>query len=139
MSSERSAVSRRQSLVHSNHRTPLTAHCGEAAYAKARAPSPRGELEITDLNLRYLREGSFHVELLGRGTAWLDTGTFDSFADAAEFVKVIQKRQGLKIGCIEEIAWRKGFIDTAQLKVLGQSMGKNDYGQYLLGLGKVES
>lgn len=105
-----------------------------AGYAKVQKPSPRGELEITDLNLRYLKEGNLHVELLGRGTAWLDTGTHDSFADASEFVKVIQKRQGLKIGCIEEIAWRMGFIDDAHLCTLGKAMSKNEYGQYLLKL-----
>jgi glucose-1-phosphate thymidylyltransferase len=104
------------------------------AYAKAQAPSPRGELEITDLNLRYLNQGELQVELLGRGTAWLDTGTHESFAEASQFVEVIQKRQGLKIGCIEEIAWRKGFIDDQQLQKLGKEMRNNGYGEYLLKL-----
>lgn len=103
-------------------------------FARELNPSPRGELEITDLNLRYLKENNLHVELLGRGTAWLDTGTFDSFADASEFVRVIQNRQGLKIGCIEEIAWRKGFISASQLEKLGSTMCKNQYGDYLINL-----
>ena len=102
-----------------------------SAYALEQKPSSRGELEITDLNLRYLREGKLHVELFGRGTAWLDTGTHDSFAEASQFVEVIQKRQGLQIGCLEEIAWRKGFIDRDQLKTLADACGKSSYGEYL--------
>jgi glucose-1-phosphate thymidylyltransferase len=107
-----------------------------SAYAGEQKPSARGELEITDLNLRYLNEGSLHVELFGRGTAWLDTGTHDSFAEASQFVEVIQKRQGLQIGCLEEIAWRKGFIDLHQLSVLADACGKSSYGAYLQNLVK---
>lgn len=108
-------------------------------YAREQNPSDRGELEITDLNNRYLREGRLRVELLSRGTAWLDTGTHDSFAEAAQFVQVIQKRQGLKIGCIEEIAWRKGFIGDDQLRRLGKASRKSGYGEYLLRLLGCES
>ncbi|WP_035066472.1 glucose-1-phosphate thymidylyltransferase RfbA [Nitratidesulfovibrio termitidis] len=96
------------------------------------APSPRGELEITDLNNLYLREGSLSVEFLGRGVAWLDTGTFESLHQAASFVRAVQDRQGLKIACIEEIAWRKGYIDDAALRTLAAPMLKNDYGRYLM-------
>lgn len=101
------------------------------AYARVQKPSARGELEITDLNLRYLREGRLRVELFGRGTAWLDTGTHDSFAEASQFVEVIQKRQGLQIGCIEEIAWRNAWIDRHQLAALAEGCGKSGYGAYL--------
>ena len=94
-------------------------------------PSARGEYEITDVNKEYLRQGKLHVSVLDRGTAWLDTGTFDSLTDAAEFVRVIEKRQGLKIGCIEEIAWRNGFISKEQLNVLGDELIKSGYGEYL--------
>lgn len=97
-------------------------------------PSPRGEYEITDVNNEYLRRGTLKVGVMDRGTAWLDTGTFDSLHDATEFVRVIEKRQGLKIGCIEEIAWRKGFINRAQLDELGNQLAKSGYGQYLLRL-----
>jgi glucose-1-phosphate thymidylyltransferase len=97
-------------------------------------PSPRGEYEITDVNNEYLRRGRLQVGVMDRGTAWLDTGTFDSLHDATEFVRVIEKRQGLKIGCIEEIAWRRGFINRAQLDELGQQLSKSGYGQYLLRL-----
>jgi len=100
-------------------------------YAREQKPSPRGELEITDLNLRYLREGRLHVEILGRGTAWLDTGTPDNLLSASQFVQLIEKRQGLKIGCIEEIAWRKGFISPEQFRRIGESYGKSAYGEYL--------
>ena len=94
-------------------------------------PSARGEYEITDINQEYLRRGQLKVELLGRGFAWLDTGTHDSLADATAFIKAIQDRQGLKISCIEEIAWRKGFINDEQLQFLAKSLEKSDYGKYL--------
>jgi len=96
-------------------------------------PSARGEYEITDINRAYLGRGSLHAELLGRGAAWLDTGTPDSLHDAASFVQTIEQRQGLKIACPEEIAWRMGFIGDAQLESLGANM-RNAYGAYLLGL-----
>jgi len=99
--------------------------------AKNLKPSARGEYEITDVNKEYLRQGKLHVAVLARGTAWLDTGTFDSLTDASEFVRVIEKRQGMKIGCIEEIAYRNGFIDKAQLYRLGDELIKSGYGEYL--------
>ena len=101
------------------------------AHARALQPSPRGELEITDLNRRYLEAGRLHVELLGRGTAWLDTGTHDSLLDAAQFVSVIENRQGLKIACLEEIAFGKGWIDRAQFAAQIERLGKSNYGAYL--------
>jgi glucose-1-phosphate thymidylyltransferase len=101
------------------------------AIARNLRPSPRGELEITDVNLEYLRRGTLHVELLGRGYAWLDAGTHESLQQAGSFVQAIQDRQGFKIACIEEIAFRKGFIDRAQLKSLAARFSKNDYGAYL--------
>ena len=97
-------------------------------------PSKRGEYEITDVNRVYLERGSLNVKLMGRGFAWLDTGTHDSLADATSFVKSIQDRQGLKIACIEEIAWRMGFIDQVQLKNLAATLCKSTYGEYLLRL-----
>ena len=99
--------------------------------ARAIAPSPRGELEITALIELYLADGSLNVELMGRGFAWLDTGTHDSLMDASEFVRVIERRQGLKIGCPEEVAFRQGFIDRAQLARLAEPLLKTGYGQYL--------
>ena len=102
--------------------------------AKALKPSARGELEITDLNRDYLRRGKLSVELLGRGTAWLDTGTHESLLQAAQFVEVVESRQGLKISCIEEIAWRMGFIDGAQLRALAEPLAPSGYGDYLLDL-----
>ncbi len=97
-------------------------------------PSKRGELEITDLNRRYLEMGELNVELMGRGFAWLDTGTHESLVDATLFIKTIEDRQGLKIGCVEEIAYRMGYIDAVQLERLADPLKKNNYGKYLLGL-----
>jgi glucose-1-phosphate thymidylyltransferase len=99
--------------------------------AKDLKPSPRGEYEITDVNKFYLEQGNLHVGVMDRGTAWLDTGTFDSLSDASEYVRVIEKRQATKIGCIEEIAYRRGFIDDEQLKVLVAKYIKSGYGVYL--------
>jgi glucose-1-phosphate thymidylyltransferase len=104
------------------------------ALARGLKPSKRGELEITDLNRLYLEQGKLHVELIGRGTAWLDTGTHDSLIDAGQFVQVIENRQGLKIACLEEIAYRKGWIDRAGLESQITKLGKSGYGQYLRGL-----
>ena len=101
------------------------------AHARQLRPSRRGELEITDLNRRYLEAGQLHVEVLGRGTAWLDTGTHDSLLEAAQFVSVIENRQGLKIACLEEIAWRQGWIDLAGLEANIAKLGKSSYGTYL--------
>ncbi len=99
--------------------------------ARALAPSARGEYEITDLNKAYLRQGTLRVELLGRGTAWLDTGTHQSLLEAANFIEAVEQRQGLKVGCIEEVAYRMHFIDRERLAQLGRSLGKSDYGAYL--------
>jgi len=95
-------------------------------------PSARGELEITDVNQRYLEMGDLEVMLMGRGYAWLDTGTHGSLLEASRFVEILERRQGLKIACPEEIAWRLGYINDEQLETIGNSMGKNGYGQYLL-------
>jgi glucose-1-phosphate thymidylyltransferase len=102
--------------------------------AQSIQPSPRGELEITDINRAYLERGKLQVALLGRGTAWLDTGTFVSLMQAAEFVRVIEERQGLKIGSPEEIAWREGFIDDAGLRAVAEPLLKSGYGEYLVRL-----
>jgi len=99
--------------------------------AKKLKPSPRGEYEITDVNKVYLKKERLNVAVLDRGTAWLDTGTFDSLSDASEFVRVIEKRQGYKIGCIEEIAFRNGFITKEQLITIGDVLSKSGYGLYL--------
>ena len=103
-------------------------------YAKTLKPSPRGELEITDLNRVYLERGELHVETFGRGSAWLDTGTHESLIEASTFVSVLETRQGLKIACLEEIAWRMKWIDDAQVRKLAEPMKNNSYGQYLLDL-----
>jgi len=100
--------------------------------AKGLKPSPRGELEITDLNRLYLARGDLHVEVMGRGMAWLDTGTHDSLLEAGSFIQTIEKRQGLKVACPEEIAYRMGFIDATQVEVLAKKYAKNGYGQYLM-------
>lgn len=105
--------------------------------AKNIAPSPRGEYEITDVNKAYLESGRLHVGVMDRGTAWLDTGTFDSLSDATEFVRVIEKRQDTKIGCIEEVAYRMGFIDYDQLMVLAEKYIKSGYGMYIKRLPKL--
>ena len=97
-------------------------------------PSPRGELEITDVNLIYLRNGKLKVQPLGRGTAWLDTGTHDSLVEASQFIQVIEHRQGLKIGCIEEVAHYMKFIDDQQLEKLGLELRASGYGNYLLNI-----
>ena len=106
--------------------------------AKNIKPSPRGEYEITDVNKEYLRQGKLKVGILSRGTAWLDTGTFASLMQAGQFVQVIEERQGMKIGCIEEIAYRMGFIDGAQLESIAAPLVKSGYGQYLLKLLKKD-
>jgi glucose-1-phosphate thymidylyltransferase len=102
--------------------------------AGALKPSPRGELEITDVNLEYLRRGTLRMELLGRGMAWLDTGTHESLQQASNFIETIEKRQGLKVAAPEEIAFRQGFIDEAQLRRLAEPLLKSGYGEYLLEL-----
>lgn len=102
--------------------------------AKRLAPSARGELEITDLNRMYLEQGQLQVEIMGRGYAWLDTGTHESLLEAGQFIATLENRQGLKVACPEELAFRQGWIDAKQLESLGQAMAKNGYGQYLLRL-----
>jgi glucose-1-phosphate thymidylyltransferase len=94
-------------------------------------PSSRGEYEITDVNLAYLRRGTLHLEVLGRGNAWLDTGTYDSLQDAGSYVRTIEARTGMKVGCPEEVAWRQGFIDTQQLLCLAAKLGRCGYAEYL--------
>ena len=102
--------------------------------AKNVKPSARGELEITTVNQHFLEDGELKVQTLGRGFAWLDTGTHDSLSEASTFIEVIEKRQGLKIACLEEIAYRNGWITADRVRELAQPMAKNQYGQYLLGL-----
>jgi len=102
--------------------------------ARSLKPSQRGELEITDLNRRYLDQGDLHAEIMGRGMAWLDTGTHDSLLEAAMFIQTIEKRQGLKVACPEEIAYRAGYIDAAQVEQLAANMANNGYGRYLKAL-----
>ena len=104
------------------------------AIARDLTPSARGEYEITDINREYLRQGRLHVEVLPRGTAWLDTGTFDSLLDASDFVRTIESRQGLKIGAPEEVAWRRGFLTDDELRVRAEKLTRSGYGQYLLSL-----
>ncbi len=99
--------------------------------AKSIAPSARGELEITEVNLQYLKRGQLSVEMMGRGYAWLDTGTHDSLLDASQFIATLERRQGLKIACPEEIAWRSGYISSEQVAALAKPLAKNGYGQYL--------
>jgi glucose-1-phosphate thymidylyltransferase len=106
--------------------------------AKNIKPSPRGEYEITDVNRYYLEQGKLKVGILSRGTAWLDTGTFSSLIQASQFVQVIEERQGLKIGCIEELAYRNGFIDRAQLEKIAKPLLKSGYGTYLMNLPEME-
>jgi glucose-1-phosphate thymidylyltransferase len=105
--------------------------CDIAANLK---PSPRGELEITDLNRIYLERGQLKVEIMGRGMAWLDTGTHESLLEAGQFIEVIEKRQGLKVACPEEVAWRQKWISDAQLAKLAEPLAKSQYGQYLQNL-----
>ena len=102
--------------------------------AKLVKPSDRGELEITALNQMYLEKGKLSVELLGRGFAWLDTGTYDSLLDASNFVEMVEKRQGYKVACLEEIAWRNKWLTSNDIIKIGKSMSKNSYGKYLLEL-----
>lgn len=119
--------------------TGLYFYDGRASeFARSLKPSPRGELEITDLNNCYLEEGSLHVERMGRGYAWLDTGTPDSLLEAAEFVRTLEHRQGFKVCCPEEIAFSRGFIDKDQLMALGKELGKSKYGQYLIRIASGE-
>jgi glucose-1-phosphate thymidylyltransferase len=115
--------------------TGLYFYDGRASdFAASLQPSPRGELEITDLNRCYLQDGSMQLEKMGRGYAWLDTGTHESLVEASTYIETIEKRQGLRVCCPEEIAWYNGWIDAAQLRALAQPLSKNGYGQYLLSL-----
>ena len=115
--------------------TGLYFYDGRASeYAATLTPSPRGELEITDLNRMYLDAGDLHLQRLGRGYAWLDTGTHQSLLEASNYIETIEARQGLRVCCPEEIAWNNGWIDAAQLEALARPLAKNGYGQYLLGL-----
>lgn len=128
------SIEEKPSKPKSNYAVPGIYFYDNTVVAKAKSikPSPRGEYEITDINRAYLEEGKLNVVTLGRGTAWLDTGTFDSLIRAQQFVQVIEERQGLKIGCIEEIAYRKGFITADELKKVAEPLLKSGYGEYLL-------
>jgi glucose-1-phosphate thymidylyltransferase len=128
------SIEEKPELPKSNYAVPGIYFYDNSVVAKAKSikPSKRGEYEITDLNKAYLEEDTLRVVTLGRGTAWLDTGTFTSLIQAQQFVQVIEERQGLKIGCIEEIAYRKGFINADQLKAVAEPLIKSGYGQYLL-------
>ena len=130
------SIEEKPSQPKSNYAVPglyfYDSHASE--FARAQKPSPRGELEITDLNLQYLRRGELSVDVLSRGTAWLDTGTHESLLQASLFIETIEQRQGLKIGCPEEIAWRMGWIDDAALRGIAESIRKNPYGEYLFEL-----
>ena len=129
-------IAEKPAQPHSNYAvTGLYFYDGRASdYAAELKPSPRGELEITDLNKRYLDDGQLYLEQLGRGFAWLDTGTHQSLHEAANFIQTIQDRQGLQVSCPEEIAYGNGWIDAAQLEALARPLAKNGYGRYLLGL-----
>ncbi len=119
--------------------TGLYLYDGDApSIARGLKPSKRGELEITDVNNEYLRRGKLRVRLMGRGFAWLDTGTYDALLDASEFVRIVEKRQGFKIACIEEIAYRLGYIDREQLLRLAKPLMKNSYGRYLVSIAEGE-
>lgn len=106
------------------------------AIAKNIKPSARGELEITAINDTYLKIGELHVELMGRGMAWLDTGTPQGMLSAAQYIEAVQSRQGLYIACLEEIAWRRGFISAEQFRALGEELKMTEYGQYILSIGR---
>jgi len=132
---DRNAVSLEEKPVHPKSRYAVTGiyfyDAQVVAIAEALKPSPRGELEITDVNLWYLKHGQLRTEVLGRGMAWLDTGTHDSLLDAANFIQTIEHRQGLKVACPEEIAYRLGYISAAQLEALATRLGKSSYATYL--------
>ncbi|HEY4555185.1 MAG TPA: glucose-1-phosphate thymidylyltransferase RfbA [Lysobacter sp.] len=129
-------IQEKPATPHSNYAiTGLYFYDGRASeFARELRPSARGELEITDLNRRYLGEGTLHLEKLGRGYAWLDTGTHQSLLEASNYIETIEARQGLRVCCPEEIAWNNGWIDDAQLEHLAQPLAKNGYGRYLLSL-----
>lgn len=127
------SLEEKPAMPKSNYAVPGLYFYDNTVVERARnlAPSPRGELEITDINRQYLDEGTLQVNVLARGTAWLDTGTFDSLNDASNFIRTIEARQGLKIGVPEEIAWRSGYIDDASLAARAAKLGKSGYGDYL--------